>query len=115
MILQEGNILLVSHRRMFQQDESRFFLGRVVACEGSLVKLQGFSFARDLATGHVMRKDEERTKVLCLSSPGFIVYQLPDDVSPDEAQFRSGHGEAILVDGDRRLMNLSERTHSGHF
>lgn len=115
MILENGDIVLISHRRMFERDESRFFLGKTIQCEGELVKVDGFTFVRDLSNGDIVKKEEKRTKVLSLSSPSYIVYQLPGDVDVEEAKIQSGEGDAILFDGPRRLMNLSERTHCGHF
>lgn len=115
MILNAGDIVLVSHRRIFERDEARYFLGRTVACEGDLLKLDGFTFARDLANGHMVKKNEWRTKLLSLTSPGYIVYQLPNDVDIEQAYIHNRNGETVLVDGARELMNLSERTHSGRF
>lgn len=115
MILDTNDVVLISHRRMFQHDESRFFLGRIVVCDGALLKVEGFSFVRDLSNGKIIRKDEKRTKILSLASPGYIVYELPKDVNIDRTNISSGEGDAFLVDGSRKLMNLSERTHCGHF
>ena len=115
MILGNDSIVFISHRRMFEGDESRFFLGRVIACDGTLLKVQGFTFVRDLSNGHVVKKEETRVKILSLDSPGFIVYQLPSDVSIESATIQCSDGDAILFDGPRVLMNLSERTHCGHF
>jgi hypothetical protein len=115
MILNCGDVVLVSHRRMFERDETRFFIGKAVACEGPLVKAEGFSFVRDLSNGHIIKKEEKRTKVLSLDSPGHIVYQLEGDIDVDNVDIESGNGDAYMVDGPRRLLNLSERTHCGHF
>ncbi len=115
MIIENGDAVLVTHRRMFERDETRYFVGRAIACEGPLMKVEGWSFVRDLSTGYVVKKDEKRTKVLSLSSPGYIVYQLPSDVCVESIDIDSGNGDAVLVDGSRHLMNLSERAHSGHF
>ncbi|MEQ9408192.1 MAG: hypothetical protein RIK87_10725 [Fuerstiella sp.] len=115
MILDIDDVVLVSNRRMFPQDEARHFLGRIIARDGELVKVQGYSYVRDLSTGHVVKKTEKRIKVLSLASAGFIVYQLPAELNPETASIESGNGDAILVDGRRQIMNLSERTHCGHF
>lgn len=115
MVLVNGDTVLVSNRRMFERDESRYFVGRTIACEGPLLKVEGFSFVRDLATGYVVKKDEKRVKVVSLASPGYIVYQLQSDINVENVDIESGDGDAILVDGDRHIMNLSERSHSGHF
>ena len=114
MILENGSNVLVSHRRMFESDECRYFVGRTVACEGQSVKLEGFSFVRDLSSGLIVKKAEKRIKIVSLASPGHFVYQLPD-INVDTVEIESGNGEAILMDGPREIMNLSERTHCGHF
>lgn len=115
MLLNENEVVLISHRRMFQQDEPRYFLGRVAASEGTLIKVKGYSFVRDFSNGNIIRKDEQRTKVLSLTSPGFLVYQLPQHVDIENSNIKSGDGDAILMDGMNELMNLTERAHSGHF
>lgn len=115
MILECGDVVLLSNRRMFQSDEARHFLGRVIACEGDLIKAEGYTFVRDLGNGHVVRKPEKRIKVLSLASAGYIIYQLASDIDVDRADIESGNGDAILVDRNQRVLNLSERTHCGHF
>lgn len=115
MFMNPGDVVLLSHRRIFQNDEPRYFLGRVLESEGPLLKVTGFTFVRDVSNGSIVKKDEVRTKVLSLASPGYIVYQLPQDVDVDHADFRNYEGEAVLMDGERELMNLSEHTHCGHF
>ena len=74
MILKTGDPILVSHRRMFEHDDARYFVGQVIACEGELIKAQGYTFVRDLSSGYVIKKDERRTKVLSIASPGFLIY-----------------------------------------
>ena len=59
--------------------------------------------------------EEKRIKVLSLSSPGCIVYQLPSDINMESVAIESRNGDAILVDGSRQVMNLSERAHCGSF
>lgn len=115
MILENGEVVVVSNRRLFERDETRFFVGRTIACEGALFKAEGFTFVRDLSNGHIIKKAEKRIKVLSLDSPGHIVYQLPSDINVDNIDIESGNGDAYMVDGKRRLLNLSERTHCGHF
>ena len=115
MLIDLGDSVLVSHRRMFERDEIRFFVGRTIACEGSLLKAEGYSFVRDLASGYIVKKSEKRTKILSLASAGYIVYQLDKGINIDNVDIDSGDGDAILVDGSRKIMNLSERSHSGRF
>ncbi len=115
MILEADDIVLVSHRRMFERDEMRFFLGRTLDCEGALVKAEGYTFARDLSNGQIVKKPEKRIKVFSIDSHGHIVYQLPGRIDVDRVDIESGNGDAFLVHDTNRILNLSERTHSGHF
>ena len=114
MILDVGDTVLVSHRRMYQHDEARFFVGQVVACDRELVKLEGYSFVRDLSTGAVIRKNEKRIKLLSIASPGYIFYQLMGDIEISEVNVKNETGDLFLVDGERTLMNLAEHSHCGH-
>lgn len=114
MLLEIGDTVLVSHRRMFQHDEARFFVGRTMACDRELFKLEGFSFVRDLSSGQVIRKDEKRIKLLSLASPGYIFYQLTGEIDVERINVRNETGDLFLTDGRRTLMNLSERSHCGH-
>ena len=63
-----GDKLLVAHRRLYREDAGRYFVGRVDACEGALVKVTGHSFVRDMYTGAMVEKTEPRTKILSLSA-----------------------------------------------
>ena len=62
MMLEPGDLVLVSNRRLFDGDAARFFIGRTMTCEGPLFKAEGYSFMRDLSNGHVIKKEEKRTR-----------------------------------------------------
>ncbi len=114
MLVEIGDTVLVSHRRMFQHDESRFFVGQIIACDHELLKLEGYTFVRDLSSGMVIRKDEKRIKLLSLDSAGYIFYQIPGQIDVGQIRVANESGEVILMAGSKVLMNLAERSHSGH-
>jgi hypothetical protein len=89
MILKEGDKLLVAHRRLFEGDECRFFVGRVDAYEDGVVKATGRTFVRVVTGGRVIEKPEERTKILSLSSGTLMVYQLPESVPLEALKFKA--------------------------
>ena len=74
MLLQPDDKLLVVHRRLFERDGSRFFVGRVDGYESGIVRLTGFTFVRDPIGGAVSRKSDPRTKLFSLSSGTLLVY-----------------------------------------
>jgi hypothetical protein len=113
MLLRGGEKLLVAHRRLFEKDEVRFFIGRVDAYEAGVIKSTGHTFVRDAAGGRVVEKAEPRTKILSLASGTLLVYQLPDSVVLEELKFESLGGHVTLTDGKAFTMNLAEHTHGG--
>ena len=113
MLLNEDDKILVSHRRLFQTDEMRFFVGRVDAYEAGIVKATGHSYVRDMLGGSFIEKVEVRTKILSLSSGTFLVYQLPGHVEINDLRFVSQEGRLSLTDGKGYTMNLAEFPHGG--
>jgi hypothetical protein len=114
MLLQKGDNILVAHRRLFDKDEVRFFVGRVDAHEAGIVKTTGHSYVRDVMGGRLIEKAEERTKILSLSSGTLLVYQLPATLALDTLDFSASNGSLTLTDGKGFTMNLSEYSHGRH-
>ena len=113
MFLQEGAKLLVCHRRLFAEDQPRFFVGVVEACDGPLAKVSGFSWTRDASRGYV-RKDDRRTKIVSLGSGSVIVYELPAEVAVEDLQVEQPGGHAVyMTDGRKFRMDLAEKQTPG--
>jgi hypothetical protein len=108
MLLDVGDKVLVAHRRLFEGDESRFFVGRVDGYEAGLVKVSGWSYVHDVVSGQMVGKDEIRTKIISLSSGTLIVYQLPRHLALEGVEFGFSDGRLRLTDGAGFSMNLSE-------
>jgi hypothetical protein len=113
MILKEGDKLLVAHRRLFETDECRFFVGCVDAYENGIVKATGRSFVRVVAGGRVIEKPEERTKILSLSSGTLMVYQLPESLPLEAVKFKAADSRLWLTDGKDFTMDLAESPRNG--
>jgi len=114
MILMPSAKILVCHRRLFNEDQPRFFVGTISACEDGLVKVTGFSWTRDPVQGFV-RKQDERTKVISLTSGALIVYELPSELLIEDLRIEQGAGHAVVLsDGRKFRMDLAERLAPGH-
>ena len=109
MLLEPGTPLLVCHRRLFADDQPRFFVGRVDACEDGIAKVVGVTWTRDVTHGF-QRKADLRTKLISLHTGTVIVYALPAEVEFEALRLEqpSGH-EIVLSDGAKFRMDLSER------
>jgi hypothetical protein len=113
MLLEPGNKILVAHRRLFERDLVRFFLGRVDAYEEGVVKATGRTYVRDPMGGRMIEKADARTKLLSLSSGTLIVYQLPEAVELEGLKFIGSDGLLALTDERGFAMDLTEVAHAG--
>lgn len=113
MLLEKGNRLLVAHRRLFEGDLPRFFVGEVEAYEDGIARIGGYSFVRDIGSQDLLRKADRRTKLVALASPAYIVYQIAGDLDVGAARIRWVEGGLRLTEGERVVMNLAELPHHG--
>lgn len=110
-LVESGDKLLVVHRRLFEKDDNRFFVGEVEGFDAGVVRVRGFTFVRDLLGGAIRRKIESRTKLLSVTSGTLLFYVLPPEVEPDAVEFVAEEAELHLAGPNGFRMNLSEWTH----
>jgi hypothetical protein len=109
MILEKGDKILVVHRRLFERDSDRFFVGIVDGYEDGIARVSGYSWYKNQLGGVIMEKKEQRTKIFSLSSGTLIVYQLPSSVEMASLQLKlNPEGKLWLMDGTKFKMNLKE-------
>ncbi len=113
MLLKKGDKLLIAHRRIYDRDDVRFFVGGVEDYETGIVKIRGHSYVRDGMTGRMIEKSDERTKILSVSSGTLLIYQLPDTVDLDRLRFGIEGNTLALTSGPEFTMNLTEHPHNG--
>ena len=109
-IVTRGEALLVVHRRLFSDDEQRFFVGAVEAYDDGVARVRGYTWRRDPRhAGAWRKKDDPRTKLVPLCSAGLLVYPIPvDDI--DQVEFVSNGAEGLVLRaGPSFEMDLSER------
>jgi hypothetical protein len=108
MVLKPGDKVLIVHRRLFENDSTRFFAGAVEEYEAGLAKVTGFSFSRDMGTGHVYKKDDPRTKIVAISSGTVLVYLLIGNPELDKLHFVHAGPKFNLADGGGFEMDVTE-------
>ena len=107
-IFSPGDRILVAHRRLYETDAPRYFLGTVSEYDSGVLKLVGKSFLYDNATGRVFKKEDERTKVYSVASGTVIIYQLPTHVMFEQLEFEGISGSLMLTDREHYHMDLTE-------
>lgn len=112
MILEIGSTILVAHRRLFLEDQARFFIGNVEAYENGIARVTGHSWVCEQVRGDILRKPDLRTKIVSLSSGTLIAYLLPANLDLTKLKILHKHNQAtILTDGGSFTMDISDRHH----
>ena len=110
MILDAGDKVLIVHRRLFEQDRIRLFIGNVQAYDNGIVKVSGHTWMEDFKTQKCFEKEGLRTKIFSISSGTLIVYQIPEEVHLPQLAFeKDTDGKLWLTDGLRFKIDLTER------
>ena len=112
MILKQGDRVLIVHRRLFEGDSGRFFLGAIDAYEDGIARVTGYTFVREQLAGRMLRKDDRRTKIVSIVSGSLIVYLLPEHLVVEDMHIALRDSRLSLTDGRQFDMNLSEHAYS---
>jgi len=108
-MLEQGEKVLIVHRRLFEKDTPRFFMGEVQAYDAGIAKVKGYTFVKDLFSGNMKRKSASRIKIISIVSGTFIVYQLPVTVLLDSVRFELDQdGGLVLTDDGGFSMDVAE-------
>ncbi len=110
MFVDPGKKLLIAHRRLFETDQTRFFVGTVDAYDAGIVLVSGYSWNRDPYSGVLAMKGELRSKLVSITSGMVIVYVLPDELDLTLLQIETDeHQNVFLSDGRSFRIDLTER------
>ncbi len=109
MALPTGTKLFISHRRLFKDDQPRFFFGITDNCSDGIVKVTGYTWTRDPTHGF-QKKHDRRTKIVALSSGTLIIYEVSEEVDIDNLRIDQLDAHTVIAtDGANFKMDLSER------
>src|SRR4051812_17944098 len=112
MILDPGCRVLIAHRRLYENDGPRFFVGTVDGYEAGVARVTGYSWVRDIFSGVFVKKTDIRTKIIALSSGTLIAYELPTDLDIARLKFEFSENRTWLTNGGPFRMDLSEVEHT---
>ena len=109
MTLSTGTKLFISHRRLFKDDQPRFFFGVTDDYSDGIVKVTGYTWTRDPTHGF-QRKQDRRTKIVALTSGTLIIYEISGETDIDNLQIDQPDAHTVIAsDGSNFKMDLSER------
>ncbi len=110
MILKPGEKVHLIHRRYFEKETRRHFVGVVDACEGGVARVTGYVYAVDRVKYLFVRRPEKRTRVISLVSGDVLVNVLPDSVNLEKIVYKQEKKAVRVTDGSDWHLDLSEVT-----
>jgi hypothetical protein len=108
MILHKGEKIHVIHRRHFEKEPHRHFLGTVEAYENGVARVTGHIFTVDAAKMVFFRRPELRTRIIPLTSGDVLVNILPASVDLEKVIYRQEKKSLRVTDGAGWHMDISE-------
>ena len=109
-ILSPGEKVHLIHRRRFDHEPHRHFVGVIDAFSEGLMRVTGHVYAVDPVTLDFRRRAELRTRVVSVVSGEVIVNVLPTSVNLDAVRYKQEPGALRVTDGSDWHLDLSEVT-----
>lgn len=115
MLVDEGDKILASVRRLYEAEYPRFFVGVVEAATETVVRVLGTVYIWDPYRNAVVAREGRRRKLIPFASPHFIVHSLDRDVNLEAIAFKADtNGRIWLTDDDKPIMEIAERAGGTH-
>jgi len=108
MILQKGEKIHVIHRRHFEKDPHRHFIGVVDDYENGLARVTGHIFTVDSTKYVFFRRPEMRTRIVSLNSGDVIVNIVPQSVDLEKVIYKQEKKSVRVTDGSDWHMDISD-------
>jgi hypothetical protein len=106
--LRESDRVLVIDRKLFKDDNTRFFVGMIEECDEQAMRVRGFPFhLSPYEISGAERHGEERVRIISLAA-GDLIYLLPRDLECTKLHMRRSPKSLILTDSEEYSLDLSE-------
>ena len=108
MILQKGEKIHVIHRRHFEKEPQRHFVGVVDHYDNGLARVTGHIFTVDSVKYVFYRRPEVRTRIVSLSSGDVLVNIIPPSVDLAKIVYKQEKKSVRVTDGSEWHMDISD-------
>ncbi len=108
-LLSPGEKIHVIHRRHFEKDARRHFVGEVEFYEPGLARATGYVFVVDDLNKHMfVKRPDRRTKLIPIGSGEVIVNVIPPEVDLERLRFEIEERALYVTDGKEWRMDVRE-------
>jgi hypothetical protein len=108
MILNVGEKVHVIHRRFFEKEARRHFVGVVDAYENGVARVTGHVYTVDRTRFAFVRRPEKRTRIISLYSGDLLINILPEHVDLEKVVYKQEKKAVRVTDGSDWYLDLSE-------
>ena len=108
-ILSPGEKIHVMHRRRFEKDVRRHFVGEVEGYEQGVARASGYVFVIDDLSKHLfVKRPDRRTKLIPIMSGDVIVNVIPETVDVEQVAYEPKDRSLVVTDGSAWTMDVKE-------
>jgi hypothetical protein len=108
MILANGEKVHVIHRRQFEKDHHRHFVGTVENYENGIARVTGHVYTVDPVKFTYVKRPEVRTRIISLISGDLLVNVLPAKVDLEKITYKQAKNAVRVTDGSDWHLDISE-------
>jgi hypothetical protein len=108
MILRSGEKVHVIHRRHYEKDAHRHFIGTVEAYEGGVARVVGNVYTVDTTKFQYVRRPETRTRIISIISGDLLINVIPASVDLAKITYKHEKKSVRVSDGSDWFLDLSE-------
>jgi hypothetical protein len=108
MILRSGEKVHVIHRRYYDKDVHRHFIGTVEAYEDGVARVIGHVYTVDTVKFQYVRRPEIRTRIISIVSGELLVNVIPPSVDLEKITYKHEKKGVRVSDGSDWHLDLSE-------
>lgn len=108
MILRCGEKIHVIHRRHYEKDAHRHFIGTVESYESGVARVVGHVFTVDTVKFQYVRRPEVRTRIISVVSGDLLINVIPASVDLEKVSYKHEKKSVRVSDGSDWFLDLSE-------
>lgn len=112
MILKPGEKVHIIHRRNYEKDNHRHFIGVVDSFELGIARITGHVYTVDTVKFTFVKRPEVRTRLVSVVSGDVLVNIIPSHVELEKITYKQERKAVRVTDGSDWHLDLSEYTWS---
>jgi hypothetical protein len=108
MIFRSGEKVHIIHRRYYEKDTHRHFVGTIEAYEAGVARVVGNVFTVDTTKFTFFRRPEVRTRIVSIVGGDVLVNIIPPHVNLEKVVYKQEKKAVRVTDGSDWFLDISE-------